>query len=306
MDRRPPLFTPAFLGIALAELAYFTAGGIELPVAPGFAAEILRADPAGVGLAVGAFGASALALRPFVGGLADRSGRRKLMVAGAFAYAVITAAHIAAPSLAVMVVLRLLLGVAEAFFFVASLAAVADLAPASRRGEAMSYSSLSLYLGVAFGPLLGDWLVRVGAYPAAWAGAAALAAIAGLVAIRIPETGHPDRGAEVPTRLLHPAALLPGAAIAAMVGPMAAFLAFVRFQAKDVGIAEPGPVLLVFGLVVVACRLVFARLPDRVEPTVLARAGLLSGPSDSSSPRRSPRRSGSSSARSSSAAASRS
>ena len=53
-----------------------------------------------------------------------------------------------------VVALRLLLGVAEAAFMVAAFAAVADLAPASRMGEAISYNSLGLYLGLALGPPL--------------------------------------------------------------------------------------------------------------------------------------------------------
>jgi predicted MFS family arabinose efflux permease len=42
-----------------------------------------------------------------------------------------------------------------AFFFVGALTAVADLAPPPRRGEAMSLASLSLYVGIGMGPLLG-------------------------------------------------------------------------------------------------------------------------------------------------------
>ena len=48
-----------------------------------------------------------------------------------------------------VVALRLLAGVAEAAFFVASFAALVDLAPPDRMGEALSYNSLGLYLGLA-------------------------------------------------------------------------------------------------------------------------------------------------------------
>ena len=47
-------------------------------------------------------------------------------------------------------------GVAEAAFFVAGFALLADLAPPSRMGEALSYNSLGLYLGIALGPPLGE------------------------------------------------------------------------------------------------------------------------------------------------------
>ena len=146
-----PLFTAAFMALSIAELAYFTAFGLLIPVVPLFAADPLGAGPAGVGLAVGAFSVMALLLRPFAGRLVDRHGRRPLLLAGGLLFAAVTAAHLFATSLAVLVLLRLLLGAAEALFFVAATAALADLAPPQRLGEALSYNSLSLYLGIAPG-----------------------------------------------------------------------------------------------------------------------------------------------------------
>ena len=48
-----------------------------------------------------------------------------------------------------------MLGVGEAAFFVAGFAFLADLAPPERMGEALSYNSLGLYLGIALGPAAG-------------------------------------------------------------------------------------------------------------------------------------------------------
>jgi hypothetical protein len=54
------LFTPAFIALSLAELAYFMAAGLMIPLTPLFAVERLGADEAGVGLVVGAFCVMAL------------------------------------------------------------------------------------------------------------------------------------------------------------------------------------------------------------------------------------------------------
>ena len=67
-------------------------------------------------------------------------------------------------SLAMVVALRLLQGVGEAAFFVAGFALLADLAPPERMGEALSYNSLGLYLGLAFGPPLGELLLESGGF----------------------------------------------------------------------------------------------------------------------------------------------
>lgn len=268
------LFTPAFIALTLAEFAYFTAGGLEIPLAPLFAARVLGADEVGVGLAVGALALTALFLRPLAGRTADRRGRRPLLIGGALLYAAATAAHVLAPNLAAMVGLRLVLGVAEAFFFVAGFAALADLAPPRRVGEALSINSLSLYLGIAIGPIVGQALLSAAGYTAAWLGAAALALLAAVLATRIPETSSraPSDAPVVP--LVHRAAIGPGLGLLSGIAAMAGFFAFVALHAEQIGVADWSLALLEFGLIVVATRVIFAKLPDRVHPFRLAAVAL--------------------------------
>jgi predicted MFS family arabinose efflux permease len=268
------LFTPAFIALGIAELAYFTADGLSIPMTPLFAAGPLGASEVGVGVAVGAFAATALLMRPLAGRLADRRGRRPLLVGGALGYAAVMAAHALAPDLAALIALRLLLGVAEAFFFVAGFAAVADLAPPGRTGEALSFNSLSLYLGIALGPLLGELLWRAGGFGVAWLGGATLALVAAVIASRIPETATSRAPDDSPLVIIHRAAVGPGLALLAGIGGMAGFLAFVALYARQLGIDGAGVVLLVFGGTVIGCRIVFARLPDRVAPFRLGAVAL--------------------------------
>ena len=70
---------------------------------------------------------------------------------------------------------------AEAAFVVASIAALADLAPAIRMGEALSYNSLGLYLGLTLGPPLGELLVSAFGVTEAWYGAAMMLLLAAAV-----------------------------------------------------------------------------------------------------------------------------
>ena len=90
---RPTLFTPAFITVALAELAYFTADGMLLPALPRFVEGPLGRGNVAVGLVIGAFSVSAFFLRPWAGGVADRRGRRLLMVAGASLFAISVAGY---------------------------------------------------------------------------------------------------------------------------------------------------------------------------------------------------------------------
>jgi MFS family permease len=162
-----------------------------------------------------------------------------------------------------LVLVRLLLGAAEACYFVAGFAALADLAPPTRAGEALSLNSLALYAGLALGPVLGQLLHRVGGFDLVWIGAVTLSALAALLALRVPETRGAVDPARGPTPLLHRAALVPGAALFCGVLVMAGFLAFGVLRARSVGLEAWSLVLLLFGACVVGCRIGFARLPDR-------------------------------------------
>lgn len=273
----PRLFTPAFIALSLAELAYFTAAGLTIPVTPLFAHGPLGADPAGVGLAVGAFSLTALILRPYAGRMADRLGRRPPLIGGALACAIFLALHVFVDNLVVLIGLRLLLGVAEAFFFVAGIAALADLAPPGRAGEALSFNSLSLYLGIALGPLLGHWLLDAGGFALAWVGGAGLALVAAALAWRLPETARLDARSSRSDRhaFLHRAALAPSLVLFTAIVGMGGFFAFVAIYATDhLGLDGTGGVLLLFGAIVVVTRIVFAKLPDRVPPFQLGTVAL--------------------------------
>jgi MFS family permease len=268
------LLTPAFVALTLSELAYFTAVGILLATTPLFVTGPLGGAELGVGLAMGSFSVTTLLLRPWAGRWVDRHGRRLLLVGGAAAFAVVTVGHLVVDSLPALVALRLLLGAAEAMYFVAGFAALADLAPPQRAGEALSLNSLALYVGIAVGPLIGQVLLRWRGFDAAWIGAVALAVLATALAARVPETRGPVDDDAAPTPLLHRAAVVPGLALFCGVAAMSGFLAFAVLHAQAVGIERWSGVLLLFGGTVVVCRVALARLPDRAGPVRLAAAAL--------------------------------
>ena len=269
-----PLFTPAFVALTFADLAYFTATGILLALTPLFVTGPLGSGKAAVGVVMGAFSVTTLVLRPWTGRWVDQRGRRSLLVGGALMFTVVVVGHLAVTGLVWLVALRMLLGAAEALFFVASVATLADLAPPGRTGAALSFNSLALYAGVALGPVIAQLLLRLGGFTAGWLGAVAFAALATVLAMRVPETLDRASGLAGPGRLVHRAALVPGLALFTGVAAMAGFFAFAVLRAQQVGLDRWSLVLLLFGAVIVLCRAVFADLPDRVPSSGLAVAAL--------------------------------
>jgi MFS family permease len=174
------------VAVTLASLAYFTGDGVLVPAVPRYVQGPLAAGDVAVGLVVGAFSLSAFFLRPWVGGLGDRWGRRPLMVLGAGLFTVSVLGYGTASSPEALAGLRLLTGAGEACFFVGALTTVADLAPAQRRGEAMSLASLALYVGIGVGPLQGEVAIERSGFGAAWALALSAAGLAMVGAWRTP------------------------------------------------------------------------------------------------------------------------
>jgi MFS family permease len=272
---RPTLFTPDFLTVAVAELAYFTAVGVLLPALPRYVEGPLGGGNIAVGLVVGAFSLSAFFLRPWAGGVGDRRGRRILMVVGASVFGLSVAGYLVATSIPLLVAMRLLTGVGEALFFVGALSANVDLAPPERRGEAFSFASLALYIGIGAGPFLSELVIDQVGFRAAWLTAIGLAGVAVVLTLRLPRmVPAAEEAAEGRHRLIHRGGILPGLVLLATVWGMAGFLAFVPLYALDLGMDGAGPVLGLFSGIVVLIRSVGARIPDRLGAARATRISL--------------------------------
>src|SRR5918996_5299254 len=271
---RRRLITPAFITVGIASLAYFTADGLLLPAVPLYVEGPLGGGDVAVGITVGAFSVTALLLRPWAGGLGDRRGRRLLMEEGGATVGLSVAGYALATSVPVLAALRLVSGVGEAFFFTGAAAAVTDMAPEARRGEAVSFFSLALYVGIGVGPLIGEALIAEAGFPVTWLVAAGCAGLAAVLTLGVPET-RPERTAEDGSvRLLHPAAIRPGTALLTSVWGMSGFFAFVPLYALDIGLHGSRFVFLTYSAIVVAIRLFGARIPDLIGPVVASRSSL--------------------------------
>jgi MFS family permease len=277
------LVTRPFVLLVAAGLAFFTAGGAVLPVASQFAEGPLDATTTGVGIAIGAFAIGSLLIRPVVGWGTDRFGRRPMLLIGTLLSMGALVLHLVVDSLPMFVVARALLGAAEAFFFVALLAAASDLAPEGRRGEAFNLASLALYIGLALGPPIGETVLGIGGFAAVWITCIGLTVLAAVLSLLVPETAPAVLAAasgeakRVRARLFHPAGLFPGLVVLLGTWGMAGYFAFVPLHAKAIGMTGSAVPLAVYAALVVVLRLAFAKLPDQVGAARLSGTALVVG-----------------------------
>jgi MFS family permease len=261
--------------ITFATFCYFLSIGALIPTVPLYVEGPLGGSDFSVGLVVGAFAFSAVLLRPFIGGLGDRRGRRILMVAGALIVGGSTALYGFASSIPALILLRIALGAGEAAFYVGAASAINDLAPDERRGEALSFFSLALYSGIALGTVTGETVLQASHFGAVWTVSALSALVAALLALRVRET-RPE-GLEQPSRrrLIHPSGLKPGTILATSVWGLAGFNTFVPLYALQIGMSGSRSVFFTFSAIVLSIRLFGARLPDMLGPRRAASAALI-------------------------------
>jgi MFS family permease len=186
--------------------------------------------------------------------------------------AVAVAGYVISDSLPLLVVLRLLTGAGEAMVLVGAATMATDLAPPTRRGEALSIFSLGLWGGLALGPLVGELALGDARFDAVWLLAAVCCLVAGLVGLALPETAPAKEPSTA--RLIHHAAIGPGLVLAFTVLGFAGLGTFGALYARDLGLEGAGSVFLVFSAVVVSTRVLARQVPDRLGPKRTGRIAL--------------------------------
>jgi DHA1 family multidrug resistance protein-like MFS transporter len=131
-----------------------TGVGIVVPLLPIYAHD-LGASGMYIGLIFGAFSISRTFLLPYFGRQSDKKGRKPFIVAGLFAYTVVSLVFILSNSVESLIALRFLQGIASAMIMPAVQAYVGDITPSGREGFTMGLFNMSMFMGLSIGPLIG-------------------------------------------------------------------------------------------------------------------------------------------------------
>lgn len=241
------LWSACFLG--------FVAIGMTLQVMPAYAHERLGANAITSGLAVTIGSLATMISRPVSGRFADQSGGRRVAMAGAILGAIGGIGHVVATTLPVLILARLFLGAGEGALFTGSVGWILAQTAQSERGKIAGQFGLSMWMGLASGPILGTALLAAGAYRNVWIAASILPMLAWVLVASTRPDGHlPSGGGNIRRALIPSAAWVPGASgVFASIGYgiVAAFLV-PRFAALD--FAGRNFALTVFGIAFMTTR----------------------------------------------------
>lgn len=259
---RPKLFTVSFTVLLCGTFLFFFSTDFLIPVLPFYLISLGGGEGA-VGLLMGLFTAVSIVVRPFQGRWADRHGRKRLFMGGAFLYMAAAAGLAAFPSLPALFFFRALQGIGWSGFIISLVTLVIDLAPPERRGEAVGVMGIFSTASIAVAPVLGETLLLHGtSYPALFmiTVVAAFLTLPAVSPLKEPVVTLP--AGERATPLVTAKVLLPAAAIFCVTLPFGGILTYLPLLGKERGITV-GAFFTAFALVTMVVRPLAGALSDR-------------------------------------------
>src|SRR5579875_2494228 len=152
---KPKLWTKDFISISLSNFFVFFTFYILLVTLPSYAIDDLHSSASEAGLMSTIFLLSAIISRPIAGQWMERAGHKKMLLIAVMLFAGASIFYFFPRTITGFLFIRLLHGVGFGMATTAIGTIVADIIPASRRGEGMGYFVLSTNMAMVLGPFAG-------------------------------------------------------------------------------------------------------------------------------------------------------
>lgn len=263
----------------IAVLCGYLALGATLQALPTFVPLRFGGGALASGTAVGvAFLATALT-RPFAGRFADAGRARPVVMLGGVLGALGGLGHLWAPNFTVLILARLLMGAGEAALFSGALPWVLAEAPAARRGRVAGWFGLSMWGGLAAGPLVATTLAAASGLTAVWTAVVVLSLIS--AALVFTTRGQAASSSEIsllPRRwsdLVPPGASLPGLAFGLSSYGYGTIAALLVLHLRTDAIGADSYALAVFAAAFLLTRAAGSPAVDRFGGRAVAAASVL-------------------------------
>lgn len=252
------LFTKNFVLTSLSTLVLFTSFYFLLVTLPIYISNELAGSDFEVGLSLFVFTISAVFLRPFMGQEVNRRGRKNILVAGMLVFLAAMLLYNYATSIPLLLLLRMFHGLGWGASTTAATTLIADIAPLSRRGEAMGIFGMAANIAMAISPPVSMFLLNSTNYETLFIAGAAIALVSLLLVLPISETVvvHPK------TPLFSMEALSPSTMMFIISLTYGSIVAFLPLFTQKQNMTNPGIFFAVLAVSLIIVRALAGRISD--------------------------------------------
>lgn len=154
MNQKQKMISGSFILLFIFSVAICTAMNMLNVIVPLYVTETLKSTATMAGLMTTIYTVSACASRPVNGVLTDKIGRSVMMAIGSALFCLGCFVSGLVPTIAALIVCRILMGVGYSAASTANNTASTDVIPADRMAEGIGYFGMSQSVASAFGPAL--------------------------------------------------------------------------------------------------------------------------------------------------------
>ncbi len=260
----------------LAVLCGYLALGATLQTLPSFIVHQFHYGTAVAGLAVGVAFAATACTRPFAGRRADNGGARPVVALGGVLTALGGLGPWWAPNTGLILLSRVVMGAGEGALFSAALPWVLASASADRRGRVAGWFGLSMWGGLALGPLVAATVQQLRGAQAVWQSVVVFGIAAAVLVLTTPKHGRPAPAPQGDTqnRLVPAGAVRPGLVFGLSAYGYGSITALIVLYLAQQALGGANIALALFALGFLGTRLVGSPAVDRLGGRRVAAATL--------------------------------
>lgn len=153
--KKSKIFTKNFIILFFIQMMIFSSLSLTGSIFPYWLSNQFNISSDKVGIILGLAGVGMILARPFMGYVVEKFGRKNMLIASLFLFAFTNFLYIQVNSINAVLIIRFFQGIPFTLSTTAISTLASDLVPEDRRGEGLSYFSISSTISLGIGPSIG-------------------------------------------------------------------------------------------------------------------------------------------------------
>ena len=277
MATEDKLFNRNYLFLCGANFMFFFAFYLLLPVLPFFIKQNFDVGNSVVGAVISCYTIATLCVRPFSGYLMDSFNRKPLYILALASVSAVFCGYMFAVSIAMLVIIRVLHGLAFGLASVGGNTLVIDVVPSAKRGEGIGYFGVANNIAMAVGPMTGLFVFEKYSFNVIFLGCLVCCLVAVALATQVktryrPPVKRPPLSLD---RFILVKGLLAGCSFLLLAFAYGQISNYIALYAKDMNLQiSSGLFFTIYAIGMICSRLFSGRMVDKGRVTQTIALGL--------------------------------